>query len=122
MKALGKWWRVLVREIVWILDLDDGEGAPSVTKILAVAVTVLAFLAVLRQLPVSGNIVLLIAMAISAAFGRSVWMRYLARGQWSLSGKDTTSTQRIDIRQTIRERRGEDGTEPAGKVPQAFDD
>lgn len=121
MKALGRWWRVVVREIVWILDLDDGEGAPSVTKIMALAVVVLAFIAVLRKLPVQGNVVLLIMMAISAAFGRSMWMRYLARGHWTLSGKDVTTTKTVTVKE-ILERRGPDGTEPAGKVPQAFDD
>jgi hypothetical protein len=124
MSTLHRRWRALVREVVYVLDLDDGQGNPSMTKAIALALVVLAFVAVLRSLVVSGNVVLLVVVAISAAFGRSMWMRYLTRGKWSLSGRDETRTERrtIDIREEIIARRAEDGTEPAGKVPQAFDD
>lgn len=123
--SLHRRWRALIREIVYVLDVDDGTGSPSLTKVMALALVALACVAVLRQLPVQGNVVLLTVVAISAAFGRSVWLRYLSRGQWSLAARDETQQVTQNITATveqIRSRRGPDGTEPAGKVPQAFDD
>ena len=102
MKA-HRWWRALIREIVYALDIDDGNGSPSLTKMMALALVVLAFLAVLQKLSVSGNIVLLVVVAISAAFGRSAWMRYLSRGTWNTAAStvDVTERKTTDIRQEI---------------------
>jgi hydroxyethylthiazole kinase-like sugar kinase family protein len=121
--VIKRWWRAVVEEIVWVLDLDDGTGAPSLTKVISSGTFWLAVLAVLLSLPVSGTVVALVIIAMTGAFGRSAWMRYLGRGSWNLSASDRTETitERV-TREDILSRRGEDGTEPAGKVPQVFGD
>lgn len=111
------WWRRVWREVVWAMDWDDGsgDGSASLTKMMATALLVLACIAILRRIPVSGMQSLLIAMAISAAFGRGMWKHYLTRGSWSASTSDTTSRVTTHQIQEIVERRkagAEDGTEP----------
>lgn len=116
-----RWWRVVIGEIVWALDWDDGTGAPSLSKVISSGTFWLAALAVVVNLPVSGNVVALIAIAMTGAFGRSAWMRYLGRFNQNLSAEDRTTHTTV-TREEILSRRGEDGTEPAGKVQQVYDD
>lgn len=111
------WWRRAWREILWALDLDDGsgDGSPSLTKWLALMTALVAFVAILKSLPVSGTQVTLIVIGISAAFGRSMWKHWLSRGTWSFGATDTTSRAEHVLRQQIEARRkegAEDGTEP----------
>lgn len=112
------WWRRLMRELlIWPFDLDDGtgDGSPSLTKIMAWIALLVACIAILRSLPVTGTQVTLIIIAISAAFGRSIWRAFLQRGSWSQTASDSTSKVTSIIRQEIAARRKEgadDGTEP----------
>ena len=71
----------LVRWLVWATDTDDGKGRgdPSLSKGLAFAFGVLTLVSVVSGLPVSGTQLGLAVVSLSAAFGRSVWVRYLGR-------------------------------------------
>lgn len=111
------WYRRPWREFVWALDLDDGtgDGSASLTKILALVAFIVAAIAILRSLEVTGTQVTLVIIAISAAFGRSIWRAFLQRGSWSQTASDSTSKATTIIRQQIEARRqegAEDGTEP----------
>jgi len=81
-----------VRWLVWATDTDDGKGQgdPSLAKGLAFAFGALTVVAVLLGKPVSGTQLGLAVVAISAAFGRSVWVRYLARFSQTNVAMDVT--------------------------------
>jgi hypothetical protein len=116
--AFWRAWRRLCFElVVRPFDLDDGtgDGSPSLSKMLAWLAFTVAAIAILKKLEVSGTQVTLIVIAITAAFGRSMWKQWLARGTWAFNASDSTSRTTTIIRQEIAERRkqgDEDGTEP----------
>lgn len=71
-----------VRAFVWTLDLCDSAGSPSLSKGIAAAVAIVA----LRDAWMGGFSVLNVsamALAMSAAFGRSAFMNWLNRNSWS---------------------------------------
>lgn len=79
-----------VKAFVWTLDVCDAAGSPSLSKGIAAAVALVA----LRDAWLHGFSALNVsamALAISAAFGRSVFMNWL--GRWSLAS--TTSATAI---------------------------
>ena len=88
------WWRRLWREVVWGLDLDDGngDGSPSLTKWLALVFGVLAVAAVWFGKAVTATHLTLAIIAVSAAFGRGMWRAYLQRTTVNLSATEATTT------------------------------
>lgn len=84
-------WRGFVSTIAWSLDLCDTKESPSLSKGLAAAVGIVA----LRDAWLRGFSVLNVsamALAVAAAFGRSVFMNWLSRNQWSATHSITTNT------------------------------
>jgi hypothetical protein len=88
------WWARLpmlaVRFLLWITDMDDGSGSgdwerssPSATKVLGAAAVLVGLwiMAVTRR--ADGAAVSLVALGITAVFGRSMWKLWLARNTWS---------------------------------------
>ena len=99
-------WRRLLREVaIWPLDLDDGtgDGSPSLTKLLALLYALLGVHVIVEQIPVSGTQLTLVIIAISCAFGRSVWKLWLSRGTWSFGASDTTSRAEVTTRTLIEQ-------------------
>ncbi|MBX3173266.1 MAG: hypothetical protein KF709_02585 [Gemmatimonadaceae bacterium] len=86
------WWRRPIREFVWSFDLDDGtgDGSPSLTKIMALSYAVVGVLSVPLGWTITGTQLTLAVIAISAAFGRSMWRHYLARATFAHATSDTT--------------------------------
>lgn len=111
-------WRRLLREVaIWPLDLDDGtgDGSPSLTKILALIYALLGVYVIMEKVPVSGTQLTLVIIAISCAFGRSVWKLWLSRSSFTFGATDTTSraesTTRAIVEQVQARRDPEQGYE-----------
>lgn len=103
--------------------LVDGWFGLSLTRLLAIYFGWMAVEVSVEAKHISGNAVIVIVFCLAAAFGKGTFS--LALAKWRASSVSTDSTVNATLRVTseeIKARRGEDGTEPAGKVPQAFDD
>ena len=103
------------RALLWLLDLDDGRGNPSFSKIVAavfVAVTVKLLLNAKLEDLGPATVALILAL-LAASFGRSVFLRYLDRSNINLQAQ--ANYQRIDTttRQIIEQRDPERGIDPA---------
>lgn len=112
-------WRKFLRgAFVWPFDLDDGsgDGSPSAAKMIAWLFAFLVVASVLFRLPISGVQFGVMAMVLSAAFGRSMYSRWLTRHESRVSATDTTSRTENRSVQEILQRRElgkDDGTEPS---------
>ncbi len=95
--------------IVWALDLDDGQGdgSPSLTKWLALVFGLTAVLAILLGLSVTGAHVTLAIVAISAAFGRSMWRHFLASKTFTMAATEARTYTEI-----VQRRDAGEGVEP----------
>lgn len=107
MTRLWKW-------LVWALDLDDGgdKGSPSLTKWLALVFGVLVVYSVWAQKALSATHVTLASVALSAAFGRSVWKAWLGRASFGLTARAEHRTEDVTVRQILERRDPEQGVEP----------
>jgi hypothetical protein len=108
------WWRRWIRELaIWPFDLDDGngDGSPSMAKIIAWIFAFLLCASVIWQLPISGTQLAFAIVVLSAAFGRSMFKAYLNRGSWSTSTA-TVESRSVQEIVTRRARGGDDATEP----------
>ena len=105
-------WRRWVRVVAWSLDLCDAHEAPSLSKGIAAAAAVVA----LRDAWVRGFSVLnvsALALAVSAAFGRSVFMNWLNRNQWQATTNTTVTVDAAKVAEVLARRDHERGVEPA---------
>lgn len=103
------WYRRVWREIVWALDLDDGtgDGSASMTKGMALLFGLLTVAAIWLGKPISGTQITLATIALSAAFGRSMWRAFLQRAQFTQSASDATVRTEATVEQ-VQARRDPD--------------
>lgn len=96
--------------VIWAFDLDDGQGtgSPSLTKWLALLFGVTVVISILFGLSVTGSHVTLAVVAISAAFGRSMWRHFLASKTFTMAATDAKVRTEIVTRRDVTE-----GVEPA---------
>lgn len=87
----SRWLSAPVRAIVWTLDVCDPKGAPSLAKMLALGVGAVAMRDAYRQGFTAANVAGM-ALSLSAAFGRSVFMRWLDRWQMTNHTQTTLSS------------------------------
>lgn len=102
------------RWCVYAVDLDDGNGQTDWRRSALSATKLCGYLCVFVGLGLtvvhrgaSAGANTLVAMGISALFGRSVWRNWLARNQWA----STVSESRVV--QEIVQRRKDGETEPS---------
>ncbi len=77
-----------VRAFVWTLDVCDDKGDPSLTKMLALGIGVVALRDAWLHKFTALNVAAL-ALAAAVAFGRSLFMRWLDR--WSFASTSSTN-------------------------------
>jgi hypothetical protein len=107
------WWKRLACNLSWLVDVEDGrdKGAPSQAKILAYVFAARLCIGA----TITGAEVGAWALVISAAYGRSIWSKYLGRMSFAATTTDTTSRTEQRIRTEVVERRklgAEDDSEP----------
>lgn len=107
MTRLWKW-------LVWAFDLDDGadRGSPSLTKWLALVFGILVVYSVAWERPLSATHVTLASVALSAAFGRSIWKAWLGRASFGLTARAESRKEDVTVRQILERRDPEQGVEP----------
>jgi hypothetical protein len=108
-----------VRAIVWTLDICDPKGAPSLAKGLALGFGVAAARDAWMRGFTAMNVAAM-ALVLSAAFGRSVFMNWLARSNFSsmattnVSASVALTGDAAKVVEAIRNRRDETaGIDPA---------
>lgn len=105
----------LWRWVVWALDLEDGgaAGDPSLTKLLALLAGLLVVYSVVTARPITATHVTLTALAVSAAFGRSMWRAWLNKTTFAVSSREERSVRDTTVHQILERRDPESGVDPA---------
>lgn len=101
-----------VRAVVWTFDLCDPKGDPSLSKGMAFVFGVLIGRDVWLH-GITGLNVGAMALVISAAFGRSVFMNWLTRFSMTANSNTQTNIDAAKVIEAIRARRDDaKGVEP----------
>lgn len=108
----GRVLMLAVRFLLWLTDMDDGKGSidwretsPSATKILGAASVVVGLWIMAASKKADGAAVGLVALGMTAVFGRSMWKLWLGRNTWTNAISASASYARTH---TITEHRGGD--------------
>lgn len=107
-------YRAFIRLVAWTFDLIDADGDPSLSKGIAAGVAVIGLYDAWLRGFTALNVAAL-ALAIAAAFGRSMFMQWL--GRWNLTNTTSSSValtgDAAKVIEAIRARRDDkNGVEP----------
>ena len=112
-----RWHESAYRWCIYAADLDDGSGntdwtrsSLSATKLCGYMTVLVGLVITVKELKASAGANTLIAMGITALFGRSMWKTWLGRNTWT---SHTIATESRETKEIIERRRQGGDTEPS---------